>query len=416
MRDLSTLELVREMRHGINLGNTFDACGDWIAQYGDGSTDSYESAWGAPHTTRAILQGMADAGFGVVRIPTAWSNMMVDDGTYTINSQWAERVAEVVNWSLEAGLYVILNIHWDNGWVNTFPENEAVCMQRFTHMWEQIATQFRDYSDYLMFEAQNEELGWESLWNRWAGDNGKAESYALVNRINQAFVDTVRASGGNNAQRHLLISGYNTGIDLTCDPLFQLPNDPAGRLAVSVHYYTPASFAILEEDADWGKAQSTWGTDSEYAELNRWMEMLKTTYIDRGIPVIIGEYGCPLKNKEPESVRKFLSAVCEAAYTRDICPVLWDTPGGHYNRETYMLNDTALQAAYDAIVPRGRSMGDINGDGSVSVADAVALQKFLLCTADAISVADAPYADLNRDGILDARDFTMLRRKLLASA
>lgn len=347
MRDITTMELVRDMGIGINLGNTMEAAGDWIAQYTDGSVKAYETAWGSPVITKEIIQGYADEGFGVLRIPVAWSNRMVQDGSYTIDSELTKRIHEIVDWTLETGMYAIINIHWDNGWVNKFPENKTECMKRYETMWTQISTSFRDYGDKLMFESQNEELGWDSLWNKWGGPSDKEGSYSLVNEVNQKFVDTVRKTGSNNDKRHLLISGYNTGIDVTCDPLFKMPHDPAGRCAVSVHYYTPPGFAILEEDADWGKATSTWGTEADFNELNYYMDMMKTNFIDKGIPVIVGEYGCPIKNKEPDSVRLFLSSVCKAAYDRQLCPVLWDTPGGHYDREgTHKLNDRALQAKF----------------------------------------------------------------------
>ncbi len=339
MRDITTMELVRDMGIGINLGNTLEACGDWV----NGKTPAdYETAWGSPIVTEEMIHGYKNAGFGVLRIPVAWSNLMKDDGNYKISPDYMARVTEVVDWAIDSGLYVIINIHWDNGWVNTFPENKNECMKRFETMWEQIADNYKDYGDHLMFESQNEELGWEKLWNRWAGNDGKTESYALVNEINQKFVDVIRKSGGNNAERHLLISGYNTGIDVTCDPLFKMPSDPANRMAVSVHYYSPSTFAILEEDADWGKAQSTWGTAKEIEDLNNEMDMMKSTFVDNGIPVIIGEYGCPTKNKEPESVMKFLTSVCEAAYSRNMCPVLWDTPGGRYDRLECKMADSEL--------------------------------------------------------------------------
>lgn len=339
MRNITTMELVHDMGIGINLGNTMEACGDWIS--GD-SVSSYETAWGSPVITQEMIQGYANAGFGVLRIPVAWSNLMVQDGKYQINPELSARVKQIADWTIDAGMYAIINIHWDNGWVNTFPENETECMKRYETMWKQICEEFKDYSDYLMFESQNEELGWETVWNKWAGNNGKEESYALVNKINQKFVDVVRSSGGNNDERHLLISGYNTGIDVTCDSLFKMPDDPADRCAVSVHYYSPSTFAILEEDADWGKCQSTWGTDAEYQSLKNEMEMMKTTFVDKGIPVIIGEYGCPTKNKEPESVMRFLTSVCKEAYTRGMCPVLWDTPGGRYDRIECKMADSEL--------------------------------------------------------------------------
>lgn len=331
MRDISTMDVVREMGYGINLGNTLESCGDWI---NGSSPSSYEKAWGSPIITAEDIQGYADAGFGVLRIPVAWSNMMADDGTYTINPDYADRVQEVVDMALGTGMYVIVNIHYDNGWISKFPENVDENMKRYTTMWKQIAELFRDRGDKLVFESQNEALGWESLWNRYSGTNGaeKQSSYDLVNRVNQAFVDTVRATGGNNAKRHLLISGYNTDIDLTCDELFKMPSDPAGRLAVSVHYYNPSTLTILEKDADWGKAKTDWGSESDIAELNRCMDLLKATFIDNGIPVIVGEYGCFGKNKTRETKESYMLDVSSAMYEIGACPILWDTSGDEYDR------------------------------------------------------------------------------------
>lgn len=425
MRNISTMELVREMGIGINLGNTLESCGDWIAdvdqQWGDGilTPSEYETAWGSPIITKEMIQGMADEGFGVVRVPVAWSNIMGDN--YKISDAYDDRVHEIVDWVIEADMYCIINIHWDNGWVNTFPDNKDECMKRYESMWTQIADSFKDYDDHLMFESQNEELGWESLWNPWGGTEGKAESYALVNEINQKFVDVVRKSGGNNPERHLLISGYNTGIDRTCDPLFKMPSDPANRMAVSVHYYTPAGFAILEEDADWGKAVSTWGTDADFNELYYNMDMMKTNYIDKGIPVIIGEYGCPTVNKEPDSVRLFLSSVCKAAYERDMCPVLWSTPGGHYNRDTCKMEDQELKKLFNEICDssikepeppvENTVIGDVNNDGDYTVADIVLLSNWLLNAEK--SLANGKAADFNEDGIIDVFDLCLARYQLV---
>lgn len=427
MRDISTMELVRDMGIGINLGNTFEACPDWydedwIAKWSEGKPNNYETAWGSPVITREMIEGMAKEGFGVLRIPVAWSNMMAHDGTYTINSDYDARVHEVVDWTIESGMYAIINIHWDGGWVNKFPEDKEESMKRYTRMWEQIADSFRDYSDYLMFESQNEELGWQEIWNPWGGTEGKAESYALCNEINQKFVDVVRSSGGNNSERHLLISGYNTDIDRTCDPLFRMPEDPANHMAVSVHYYSPAGFAILEEDADWGKATPTWGSDQDYASLRSEMDMMKSSFTDKGIPVIIGEYGCPTKNKEPESVRRFLSSVCEEAYTRGHCPVMWATPGGHYDRETCQMTDRDLQKKLFEIGGKEYSpktgtvtenvKGDVNGDGKFDIADAVTLQNWLLCKPDA-ELKEWKNADFCADDRIDTFDLCVMRSRLI---
>ncbi|MDE5860335.1 MAG: glycoside hydrolase family 5 protein [Oscillospiraceae bacterium] len=263
MRDITTVELVKEMGYGINLGNTLEACGDWI---GGKTPNDFERAWGSPTITQEIIQTYADGGFGVLRIPVAWSNMISDDGTYTIAPEYIARVKEVVDWTLDTGMYAIINIHWDNGWFNKFPENKEESMKRFKAMWTQIAEAFEDYGDKLMFEGQNEEIGWESIWNPWGGsEEEKKESYALANEVNQAFVDTIRSGGGNNPERHLLISGYNTDIERSCSPLFKMPNDPANRMAVSVHYYTPAVLCLLDKDADWGKAATEWGNEKDMA-------------------------------------------------------------------------------------------------------------------------------------------------------
>lgn len=341
MRNITTMELVRDMGIGINLGNTFESCGDWIAQWGDGSVRSYETAWGSPMITQEMIQGYADAGFGVLRIPVAWSNMMGED--YTINEDYLAAVKEVVDWTLEAGMYAIINIHHDNWWMADFPTNTEECMYHYSRIWEQVTDAFQDYGDYLVFESLNEEGCWDTVWNQYGSStDGKEEVFSLLNEINQTFVDIVRGSGGNNPKRHLLIAGYATNIELTSDAFYQMPDDPAGRCAVSVHYYTPSVFAILEEDADWGKCRSTWGTDEDFQELQKYMDMIETHFIAQGIPVILGEYGCPKNNKDAESVRLFLTSVCKAAYDRQVCPILWDTTGLHYDRNSCQMVDSLL--------------------------------------------------------------------------
>lgn len=332
-RDISTMEVVKEMGYGINLGNTLDCTGDWIAST---EVSRYETAWGSPIVTEDMIKGYANAGFGVLRIPVTWSNIISGDGNYTISPDYIARAQEIVGWTLDTGMYAIIDIHHDS-WISEFPENKEECMRRFKLTWTQIADAFKDYDDKLMFESQNESLGWESLWNRWSGTNGaeKQAAYDLVNEVNQAFVDVVRASGGNNPYRHLLIAGYNTDVELTCDEMFKMPDDPAGRMAVSIHYYTPSTLCILDKDADWGKAKTTWGSESDIAELDRNVNMLKERFIDNGIPVIMGEYGCFGKNKSREVIESWLLDVSSRMYGIGVCPVLWDTVGDEYNRYTY---------------------------------------------------------------------------------
>lgn len=414
MRDMTTMEIVRDMGIGINLGNTFESCGDWIAQWGDGTPESYETAWGSPEITKDMIQGYADEGFGVIRIPVAWSNMIGDN--YTISSEYLARVKQVVEWSLDTGMYVILNIHYDNGWWENFPTQKDECMKKYTRIWEQLADAFGDYNDKLMFESLNEEGGWDSVWNQWSGtEEQKKQSYALLNEINQKFVDIIRSSGKNNAERHLLIAGYKTDISLTCDSFFEMPEDSAGRCAVSVHYYTPASFAILEEDADWASMRSTWGTDEDFEELESNMTLLKTTFIDNNIPVIIGEYGCPKKNKDADSVRLFLSSVCEIAYENQLCPVLWDITGLHYDRSTCTMYDEELKNSLMSVVEDSEQeniKGDINGDGLFNIADVVKLNNYLI-SEDTLTSEQFKYADINEDGSVDVFDLIMFRQMVI---
>ncbi len=336
MRDMTTTEIVKEMGVGINLGNTMEA-------QGNGNTvESYEKAWGSPVITQEMIQGYKDCGFDSLRIPVAWSNMMT--GNYDINPDYMARVKQLVDWAQQADLYIILNIHWDGGWFARFAKEEdrEECMYKYTRIWEQITEEFKSYSDHLIFESLNEEGGWEEIWNRYSNEGDKELSYSILNEMNQKFVDIVRSSGGNNGKRHLLIAGYNTDIELTCDPLFKMPEDPAGRCAVSVHYYTPSTFAILEKDASWGKARSEWGTEADFEELNRNMDLMKETFVDKGIPVIVGEFGSATKNKEEGMVNLYLSSVCEAIYSRGMCPVLWDITDVFYLRREQKFKDPAL--------------------------------------------------------------------------
>ncbi len=330
MREMTTAEIVDDMGVGINLGNTFDATGDWIAQYNsDPKPESYETAWGSPVVTEEMIKGYADAGFGVMRLPVTWSNLMAEDGT--LSEAYTARVKQVVDWILDSGMYCILNMHHE-GWIGEdIADDYDNTMNKYAYMWEQIADTFKNYGDKLMFESMNE-IGIDSVWDRYGSEEGKEQAYEIFNSINQKFVDVIRASGGNNPKRHLLIAGYWTDISLVCDPLFKMPDDPANRMAISVHYYTPPTFAILSEDADWGKAQTTWGTQEDLDELNNYMNLMKTWYADKGIPVIVGEYGATGSNKTREQLENYLLNVATSAGEHGLCPVLWDTPGGEYDR------------------------------------------------------------------------------------
>lgn len=368
MRDITTMELVKEMGIGINLGNTFESCGSWI---NDSDVKNFETAWGSPVITKEMIQGMADEGFGVLRIPVAWSNMMDIDKDYQISADYMARVKEVTEWALDADMYVIVNIHWDGGWWEKFPTEKDECMHRYERMWQQICDGFAEYDDHVMFESLNEEGGWSSVWDQWSGtQEQKEQSYGLLNEINQKFVNLVRSQDNNNAKRHLLIAGYITDIDLTCDPLFKMPEDPLNRCAVSVHYYSPSPFALAEEDTTWAKPRTYWGTVSDYKELKTQMAKLKTTFIDKGVPVIIGECASASRlNKEASELVRYNLAVLGEAVDNDLCPVIWDVTMGEdtderiysiYSRKLCKLGDDNFKAGLNDILA-GKKEAEITG-------------------------------------------------------
>jgi endoglucanase len=331
----------RKLGIGINLGNTMDATGSKL-----NSVREYETSWGAPVTTKAIIDGYKASGFKTLRLPVAWSNLMGPD--YTINKDLMARVKEITQYALDDDMYVIINIHWDGGWLNNFPTDYDNCMKKYKAVWGQISEQFKNYSDHVIFESLNEETDYKTLWNEYTNNPGnKDKAYEVLNSVNQAFTDVVRTSGGKNRRRYLLIAGYTTNIQKTSDPLFKMPRDPAAHSMVSVHYYSPPMFAILERDADWGKAAYTWGTPEEINNVRTEMLIAKARFIDQGIPVIVGEFSCP-NSKDPASIVKYLSTVCETAYSLGMVPVLWDT-GAHYDRTTLKWRNPQVGEAFARI-------------------------------------------------------------------
>lgn len=338
--ETEAIEFVKDMGVGWNLGNTLEACGGWINK---SSIRNFETAWGNPVTEKEIFRKLKDSGIRTVRIPVAWSNLMGEDNR--INPELMDRVETVVDSVLDEGMYAIVNLHWDGGWIKKFPTQNEECSKKYEAIWEQVSKRFRDKSNRLIFESMNEEGYFDDIWNRYGPKNeeAKKKAYDLLNRINQDFVNIVRARGGNNNDRYLLIAGYATDIDLTCDPDYQLPSDPANHLIVSVHYYSPPNFAILETDASWGKAQSTWGTEEDKERLGADFKKLKKRFIDKGIPVILGEYGCTSRNKDKVSVNLYLRTVASTAVANGVCPLLWDA-GGEFDRRNYRFRDKEVEA------------------------------------------------------------------------
>lgn len=341
----TAIEIAADMGYGWNLGNTMEATNTWT--HNPKVTD-FETAWGQPVTTKAMIDGIKKAGFNSIRIPVSWSNMMSSDGNYTIDASYFKRIDEIISYAFANDMYVIINDHYDGGWWKGFASNKTECMKHYKNMWTQVAGHYKDYPEKLIFESANEELG-----NSLKNDNenvAELKLYSLTNEINQTFVDIVRQSGGNNARRYLLIAGFNTDIDKTCSSLYEMPTDTINNhLMVSVHYYTPWTYVGLYKDEGYGY-KATWGTDSDKSEMaGNFARMKKFT--DAGYGVVIGEYSVlpqyissgNYKRKDGDTTFiKYLLTLCDKY---GYAPYVWDA-GDWYNRYTCSMRWSDIAAIY----------------------------------------------------------------------
>ena len=345
---MTSLEIIRAMGNGINLGNTLEAY-NHKGYIGGGNPDGFETGWGQPYTTAEMIQGMKNAGFDTIRIPVAWTNgMNYESGDYTIDERLMNRVETVVNYALDADMYVIINDHWDGSWWGMFgSEDMAVrdkALEMYKSMWTQIGENFKDYSRKLIFESANEELGDRLNDKDVTGSEGvlsKNECYETTNMINSEFVKLIRSQGGNNADRFLLIAGYNTDIALTCDERFKMPEDTAeSKLLLSVHYYTPWDYCGTE-------SVDHWGSPRDYKEQNDLFEKL-SKFSEQGYGVVIGEYAVMQKNGglKPDT-DKFYANVLDNCDLYDFCPVLWDC-SNFYKRVTNTLADEIIAELFSS--------------------------------------------------------------------
>jgi len=333
------------MSPGVNLGNTLEAIGAGTPPF----STSQETVWGNPPANQAIFNAYKAAGFRSVRIPVAWNQYA--DASGNINASWMARVTQVVDYARNAGLYVIINIHWDGGWMQPTYADQAAADAKLTSFWTQIANNFKAYDDHLLFAGTNE----VAVKDTYTAPT--AENCAVQNGFNQTFVNAVRATGGNNASRFLLVQGYATNIDwsVSCDAT--LPADTAsGRLMMEVHYYDPYDFTINSSSSiwQWGatatdpSATETWANEA-YADGQ--FQKMKTNFIDKGVPVILGEYGAYDKAAYPgmDTYRlKWDQYITHAAFSHGVVPIYWDT-GGLIDRSTGTPVDTAaITALIDA--------------------------------------------------------------------
>lgn len=333
IRDITSMELISEMKTGWNLGNTLDST--ITNPTGSETPSDWETAWGQPVTTKAMIDSVKSQGFNVLRVPVTWEGKFGEAPDYTINADWLARVKEVVDYGIDNDMFVILNMHHEE-WHMPTADNEESAEKILRALWAQIADYFKGYDEKLIFEGMNEPRlkGTAMEWN-----GGNQEAREVINQLNAAFVETVRASGGNNEKRHLMIPTYAASTMDSVLNDFVIPADD--KVIVSVHAYLPYTFAL----ADNASGTSEWSADNfaDTKDIDELMSKLKERYIDKGQAVIIGEYGTRNRtfNTEPRAAcaKYYVSKATEAG----IPCIWWDNNAfigsgenfGLFNRTTF---------------------------------------------------------------------------------
>jgi len=325
MRTLTMSELSSEMKAGWNVGNSLEAIGG-------------ETAWGNPLITKKLIDSVKAAGFNMIRIPVAWS-VFSDEDNYIIEEDWLNRVEDVVGYVIDNEMYVMINIHWDGGWMEPTYEAQNEVNYRLEKMWRQIATHFRKYGDHLLFAGTNE-VHVENEYGAPTEENCKVQ-----NEFNQIFITTVRKTGGKNVYRYLIVQAYNTNIDYAVK-YAEIPEDVVDdRMLMEVHYYDPYNFALNENSTitQWGNIATdnnkveTWANESF---VDGQFKKMKTNFIDKGVGVILGEYGAISRTdvEGHEGFREYyIQYITQSAADNGLVPVYWDN--GHSGNHGFAIFD-----------------------------------------------------------------------------
>lgn len=347
------LQLVQDMQVGWNLGNTLDANSDTNSS----NELSYETSWCGAKTTQEMITAIHDAGFQTIRIPVSWHNHVSGDD-FTISDVWLNRVQEIVDYAYNIGMYVILNIHHDTMEGYYYP-SEA-CYDTSAHfiecIWNQLSERFADYDEHLIFEGINEPRLKGTNYEWWLDINNDQCKEALdcINRLNQLFVDTVRAKGGVNATRYLMVPGYCASSDNALLDQFVVPTDIStneNRIIVSVHAYTPYNFALQAPTE--GQSTSVFSITNKVGtgDIDSFMERLYQKFIRNGIPVVIGEFGARDKDGNLQARTEYTAYYVAAARARGICCMWWDNNAYTGSGENFgLFNRKTLTFEYPDIV------------------------------------------------------------------
>lgn len=317
--DNEAMAFLRRMGVGWNLGNTFDAWRD----DGVGDEMDIEKFWCGVLTTEDMIEAVHAAGFSTLRLPVSWHNHV--DADFNISARWLDRVQQVVDWALSRDMTVILNTHHDMNPNYCYPTEACydVSERYIRAIWRQLSERFADYGEQLVFESMNEPRLKDTEWEWWLDDKVEQcrEAADCINRLNQAFVDTVRAAGGNNATRYLMVPGYCAAPSSALNALFAFPQDDAdNRIIVSVHAYTPYSFALQEGGTDTFELVA----GKQTGEIGSFLNALYDRFISQGIPVVIGEFGARDKGGNTQARVNFASYYVASAAARGIPCCWWD--------------------------------------------------------------------------------------------
>lgn len=314
IRDISSAELVADMGPGWNLGNAFDV------------RDNDKTAWGNPLPSTTLVDAVYDRGFRTLRLPVTWGYNMGDAPDYEVEDTYFSRVTSIVDHALSKGMFVILNVHHDDKWIVPVQSQSATTRDRLDKVWTQIANTFKNKSDFLIFEMLNEPRHKDTP-EEWNG--GTQEGRDVLNDYYATILSAIRATGGNNAKRKVMITPYAASvIQKTWDDLV-IPNDP--DLIISLHAYFPFRFALDASDPDWG-------TDQDKADVDALMNRIDANFMSKGLPVIMGEWGSIGLLANATERFKHADYFAEACIDIGIVPVVWDDGGdfGLINRRNFV--------------------------------------------------------------------------------
>lgn len=333
IRDIPSIELVKELKIGWNLGNTLDATGG-------GALLSTEMSWGNPLTQEEMLLKVKEAGFNLIRIPVTWENHLGPEPDYTIHTVWLDRVNEIVDYAINNELYVILNMHHED-WHFPSYDNFNKANTILTKVWTQIAERFKDYDEHLIFEGMNEPR-MKGTPQEWTG--GNAEARDVINQLNQSFVETIRNSGGNNPYRHLMIPTYAASSDPKTWKDFIIPEDD--KVIVSIHAYTPYNFALNK------KGTAVWSPDNpnDTKDIDYLMNNLYDSFVSKGQAVILGEFGAMDKDNTEARVL-WAEYYIQKATEKGVPCIWWDNGAFEGDGELFgLLDRRKLEWQYPEIV------------------------------------------------------------------